>query len=56
MHLFGGLENAVLQTLLAERIGFNLSVTDTFPRSAVGVLVIGALVFVIEALRLCLVL
>ena len=56
MYFLGGLENAVLQTLLAERIRLNLPVTDTLPRSAVGVLIIGTLVSVVEALRLCLVL
>ena len=52
MHFLCGLENAVLQTLLTQRIGLDLLVTDTLPRSAVGVLIVGTLVSVVEALRL----
>ena len=56
MHFLCGLDNTVHQALLAQRVGFYLSVTDSFPRSAVCILIIGTLVSVVEALRLHLVL
>ena len=56
MHFLGGLDDTVLQALLTQRISFDLSVADALPRSAVGVLIVGALILVIKPFRLHLVL
>ena len=56
MYFLCGFDDAGLEALLTQGVLFDFSVSDSFPCSAVGVLIIGALVLVIEPLRLRLVL
>lgn len=53
MYLLGGFDDAVLLAFLAQRVLPYLAVTDSFPRSAVGVLVIRSQVLVVELFCLC---
>lgn len=52
MNFLGGFDDAGLEALLTQGVLFDFSVSDSFPRSAVGVLIIGALVLVVKLLCL----
>jgi hypothetical protein len=56
VYFLGSFIDAVFEALFTQRILFYFPVPDAFPRSAVGILIIGALVLVVELLRLCFVL
>ena len=52
MNFLGGFDDAGLEALLTQGVLFDFSVSDSFPRSAVGVRIIWALVLVVKLLCL----